>query len=170
MRASKVEVGSTYRCKVGRNAVDVKINRSSPKGGWDGTVVSTGKKIAIRDAKRLLGPSTPPKVKGPKCGHSRCIDNYMTTGKTTCVANKKKASKKDKLSALDAAAKVLAKVNGGMNCGDMIEAMQKSGLWESPGGKTPAATLYSAIIREIKRKGAEARFKKIERGLFTTND
>ena len=33
----------------------------------------------------------------------------------------------------------------------------------SPGGQTPHATLYSAIIRELKAKGAEARFRKTGR-------
>ena len=37
--------------------------------------------------------------------------------------------------------------------------------WTSPGGKTPDATLYSAILREIDTKGAEARFVKTERGI-----
>ena len=32
-----------------------------------------------------------------------------------------------------------------MNCQEMIEAMAAKGYWKSPGGKTPAATLYSAI-------------------------
>ena len=36
----------------------------------------------------------------------------------------------------------------------------------SPGGKTPHATLYSAIIREIAWKGKEARVLKTERGKF----
>jgi hypothetical protein len=36
----------------------------------------------------------------------------------------------------------------------------------SPGGKTPHATLYSAIIREISLKGKESRFVKKERGKF----
>jgi hypothetical protein len=49
----------------------------------------------------------------------------------------------------------------------MIEAMGKKGYWTSPGGKTPHATLYSAILRELKAKGKEARFKKTERGKFT---
>jgi len=35
----------------------------------------------------------------------------------------------------------------------MIEAMEAQGDWKSPGGKTPHATLYSAIIREIATKG-----------------
>jgi hypothetical protein len=34
------------------------------------------------------------------------------------------------------------------------------------GGATPAATLYSAILREIKAKGKESRFVKTERGKF----
>ena len=32
---------------------------------------------------------------------------------------------------------------------------------------TPEATLYAAMLREIKAKGAEARFVKSERGLFS---
>ena len=48
----------------------------------------------------------------------------------------------------------------------MIEAIAAKGYWTSPGGKTPHATLYSAIIREISVKGNEARFTKTERGQF----
>jgi hypothetical protein len=40
------------------------------------------------------------------------------------------------------------------------------GLWASPAGKTPHATLYSAILREIATKGNDARFRKTDRGLF----
>ncbi len=42
----------------------------------------------------------------------------------------------------------------------------EQGLWTSPGGKTPHASLYAAIIREISAKGKDARFAKKERGLF----
>ena len=48
----------------------------------------------------------------------------------------------------------------------MIEAMAAKGLWTSPGGKTPEATLYAAIVREIATKGAASRFAKHDRGLF----
>jgi hypothetical protein len=65
-----------------------------------------------------------------------------------------------------AAAKVLAEDGGALNCQEMIDAMAAKGYWTSPGGKTPAATLYSAILREISAKGNEARFKKTERGKF----
>jgi len=77
-----------------------------------------------------------------------------------------KALSEKKLSAIDAAAKVLWESKEPMNCKALVEAMATMGLWTSPGGKTPAATLYSAILREINVKGKESRFKKTERGRF----
>ena len=81
-------------------------------------------------------------------------------------AKKAKEPKAKKVGALDAAAHVLAGSKEPLNCKAMIEVMAKKGLWTSPGGKTPHATLYSAIIREIALKGKEARFVKKDRGLF----
>ena len=102
-----------------------------------------------------------------------------TTTKTQAPANKAKANaakpakakpatnaKAKKISAIDAAAKVLADSGTAMNCQEMITAMTAKKLWTSPGGKTPQATLYSAILREIATKGKDARFTKTERGKF----
>jgi hypothetical protein len=80
-----------------------------------------------------------------------------------------KPEKPKKLSALDAAAKVLADAGQAMSCGELIEAMTKKGLWTSPNGLTPGATLYAAILREMKVKGDAARFTKTERGKFAAN-
>ncbi len=77
-----------------------------------------------------------------------------------------KAPKPKRVSALDAAAQVLAASEVPMRAKEMIAAMEAKGLWRSPGGKTPEATLYAAIIREIAAKGTAARFKKHERGVF----
>ena len=83
------------------------------------------------------------------------------------MAEKAKGPKKEKkLSASDAAAKVLGESDQRMGCNEMIEAMSKKGYWSSPNGQTPAATLYSAILRELKKKGTASRFKKTERGKF----
>ena len=71
-----------------------------------------------------------------------------------------------KLSALDAAAKVLGETGRAMTCPELIAAMAAKGYWTSPGGKTPASTLYAACLREIKTKGEGARFTKTERGKF----
>jgi hypothetical protein len=83
-------------------------------------------------------------------------------------AKKAAAKQAKKLSALDAAAQVLAASKEPMNAKQMIEAMKAKGLWTSPGGATPWATLYSAIIRELATKGKDARFKKADRGKFAS--
>ena len=89
--------------------------------------------------------------------------------KSAAKAKPAKESGPKKLSAMSAAAKVLADTKEPMACKELIEAMEKKGLWTSPGGKTPHATLYSAILREINAKGKEARFKKTDRGHFAIN-
>ena len=81
-------------------------------------------------------------------------------------SKKAKEPKEKKVSAIDAAAQVLSASKAPMNAKEMIEAMAAKKLWMSPGGKTPHATLFSAIIREIAAKGKEARFVKTERGKF----
>jgi hypothetical protein len=71
-----------------------------------------------------------------------------------------------KLSALAAAARVLAEAGQPMTCPELIAAMGEKGYWTSPAGKTPAATLYAALRREIVAKGPSARFKKTGPGRF----
>jgi hypothetical protein len=44
--------------------------------------------------------------------------------------------------------------------------MATENLWTSPGGKTPAATLYAALSRSIKDLGKSSPFRKAERGKF----
>src|SRR5271154_3998236 len=74
-----------------------------------------------------------------------------------------------KLSAIDAAVKVLDESGQPMSCQEMITAMAAKGYWTSPGGKTPSSTLYASILRELKLRGAQARFQKTERGRFALN-
>ena len=90
--------------------------------------------------------------------------------KETKVAAAKpaKPAKEKKMSGLDAAAKVLADAKAPMNAKAMVETMLAKGMWKT-GGKTPAATIYAAIIREIADKKGEARFKKTDRGQFAFN-
>lgn len=74
-----------------------------------------------------------------------------------------------KLSALDAAAKLLAETAQPMTCHEMIAQMAAKGYWSSPKGRTPAATLYSSVMREIAAKREKARFVKTDRGTFARN-
>src|ERR1041384_141670 len=75
-------------------------------------------------------------------------------------------AKPKRISALDAAATVLQKSGQAMRSQEMIAAMAEKGLWTSPNGKPPHATLYAAILREIGTKAKDARFRKVERGKF----
>lgn len=111
---------------------------------------------------QAMSTKTTKKTKTPKA-----------TKATTSKAGKAKAPKAArapradaKLSCLDAAAKVLGETKEAMTTAALIEQMAAKKYWTSPGGKTPAATLYSAIITEIARKGNESRFKKVDRGQF----
>src|SRR5262249_13888882 len=69
------------------------------------------------------------------------------------------AAPAQKLSALAAAARVLAEAKQPLSCPELIEAMAVQGYWTSPNGKTPGATLAAALQREIVVKKAQSRFK-----------
>jgi hypothetical protein len=81
----------------------------------------------------------------------------------------KKEPKEKRMSGLAAAAKVLEESGLPMSAKEMVEVAQSKGYWKSPGGKTPHATLYSAILREIAAMADQARFKKTDRGRFAAN-
>ncbi len=91
-------------------------------------------------------------------------------GKTaTKKAKSKKAKGRQKpkrVSALDAAAQVLAKAGKPMRAKELIAAMAEQNLWKSPAGRTPHATLYAAMLRESRDKGSASRFKRVDRGQF----
>ncbi len=91
------------------------------------------------------------------------------TVKTPTKSTTKKPATRKNLSMLDAAAKVLAKASEPMTSKALIESMAKQKLWSSPNGKTPHNTLYAALIREINTKGNDARFAKVDKGLFQLN-
>jgi hypothetical protein len=113
---------------------------------------------AANDAARAGKPK-----RGPKESKDATAKGKPAAKKTPPAA---KPSKPKRMSALDAAAQVLAASEVPMRAVEMIAKMEAKGLWKSPGGKTPEATLYAAIIREIAAKGKQARFKKHERGVF----
>ena len=77
------------------------------------------------------------------------------------------AAQPKKLSALDAAAKVLGETGQAMTCRELIEAMAAKSYWTSPAGRTPQATLYAALAREIQTKKDQARSRKSARGKFS---
>lgn len=109
------------------------------------------------------------KKKTTKKTAAKSSSSVSPAPKSAPKANAPKPAKEPKpkrVSALDAAAQVLAASETPMRAKELIAAMEAKGLWRSPGGKTPEATLYAAIVREIAAKGDAARFRKHDRGAF----
>jgi hypothetical protein len=86
---------------------------------------------------------------------------------------KKKTAKKraaeapaKNLSGLDAAHNVLLESKVPMNATQILDRILAEKLWTTS-GKTPHATIYAAMLREIQTKGDASRFRKAERGRFS---
>ncbi|NOT01787.1 MAG: hypothetical protein HOP29_14295 [Phycisphaerales bacterium] len=288
MRKDEVQIGGTYCAKVSGQLARVRIDAASRHGGWDGTNVSTRRKVRIKSAQRLrrevgaaeagaptaaeVGNPTAPEIGGPtaeaqsesaddagpqydpnQCATPGCGMHVALThmGKPLCQAcweahcanegadqsddegsdagvegdaccpseiettdkendmPKKNATKSNsaktrssekpksakserrpkgdpkiktasarkpkrepqpkRVSALDAAAQVLKAAGKPMRAQDLVAEMAAKGLWTSPNGRTPAATLYAAMMREANSKGKDSRFTKTDRGLFAFN-
>jgi hypothetical protein len=116
----------------------------------------------------VLGPAPDAKPKGMRAKGAKPARPTKPASATKNAKSSKpaKEAKPKRVSALDAAAQVIAGAKAPMRAKEMIAEMEAKGLWKSPGGKTPEATLYAAIIREIAAKGDKARFKKHDKGQF----
>jgi len=89
-----------------------------------------------------------------------------TLGERVDKAAAPKKGGKQGMSALSAAAEVLKGAKDPMNAVDIVAAIQKKGLAPGLKGKTPHATIYAGMITEIAKKGNEARFERVDKGLF----
>ena len=172
MKKSEVRIGRTYRAKVTDKLVSVRIDAENPNGGWDATNLETNRKVRIKTAQRLrseVGRAKPADVTPTRGRGAKRAEETTTTPKIKKGATRAKQADDGgkRMSCIDAAASVLSESAESLNAKEMIEAITAKGLWTSPAGKTPHATLYSAILREIQKKGDEARFRKAERGKFT---
>ena len=82
-------------------------------------------------------------------------------------ADKRKRAKKQggRMSGLDASAKVLAEAGEALDCKTIVERALAKGYWATS-GKTPASTVYAAILRECVAKKDQSRFRKAGPGKF----
>ena len=185
MKKAEVKIGGKYYANVSGNRCEIQIDAEKPRGGWDATNLATGKKILIKSAQRLLGEvgAKRGRAKVTTEGNVTVVENEPATVETiggessTAVAVLKKPRKaktestetrdagEKRLSCVAAALKVLGESSEPMNAQELITAMETKGYWTSPGGKTPHATLYSAILRDL-AKGDDSKFVKTERGRF----
>ena len=189
MKKNEVKTGKYYTAKVSNRMATIRIDAENPNGGWDATNITTSKKVRIKSAHRLRRETRGPgeKAKPDVAKTVEAVEKgNLAEGVTVPTAKKKRgggiteankadavneamqavaADKKKRASGLDAAAQVLAEAGEPLNTKTMVERMLAQGLWQT-NGKTPAATIYAAILREINTKGDDSRFQKVERGKF----
>ena len=178
MKKAEVKIGGKYYANVTGKKVEIQIDSEKPSGGWNATNLATGKKIHVKSAQRLHGEASKTKgsAKVTTANNLIVVENepaavIKINGSNEPTTKPKRGAKKTegqepkRLSALAAAHKVLCEATEPLNVQQMIEAMTAKGYWTSPGGKTPHATLYSAILREL-AKGETSRFVKTDRGRF----
>ncbi len=115
-------------------------------------------------AKKTTTKKSTTKKAAPKKAAAKAAGSKQTAVKKAAANQGDK-----KMSALDAAVKVLSESKEPLRTKEMIERMAAKGYWKSPGGRTPEATLHASMTREINTKGKSARFKKVGRGLFAAN-
>ena len=91
----------------------------------------------------------------------------VASGKASATAGSKAkpGGTRARKGCLSAAVEVLKDAKEAMSAKAIVTAALGQGLW-STNGKTPEATLYAAIIREIAKKGDDSRFRKAARGRF----
>jgi len=147
--------------KTTRKTTSKKASTKKPPAGESGSS-PRGRTILRGDGKTVTvtvpddeAPAPRPRAKTPKPATTKSAPEKQT-----------KAAKPKRVSLLDAAATVLRGEKQPMTARAIVEAVTAKGLWKSPGGKTPHATLYAAMIREIRKKGKDARFEKVDRGQF----
>ena len=109
-------------------------------------------KVLLRAAKvRPPSPQSPRAAPGkPKAKADTKAKPGATRAKRGCLA---------------AAVEILKDAKEAMSAKAIVTAALGRGLWSTK-GKTPEATLYAAIIREIAAKGDGSRFRKAARGRF----
>jgi len=170
MRSEDIHIGAAYTMKVGRNEVRVTITAEAGNGGWL-VETPTGRTMTVRSAERFTGRADAPE--GAQSAAQAAEDAQPEpspdrgTERDSGEEDANTGETGGTMSLLDAAAHLLAEADEAMRCKELVEQARERGLWAPKrGGKTPDRTLYSAILREIKNKGEDARFRKIERGRF----
>lgn len=154
----------------GPAAKTVKV--APPVGHVAGDVGHRGASAAVVGTSAIAASPVPPKAGGASAGKEKTATSgkKATPGHKASKGGKAPKTKKPKsnrpMSALDAAARVLSDAGEPMKVKDIVIVAEKKGVWKSKAGKTPEATVYAAMIREILQKGAGSRFVKKGRGLF----
>ena len=161
----KIELGKVYSAKVAGTFLPVRIDKSLGHGRYEGVAMSDGRTVKVATAAVKGDGQT---VEAWNAAHAPTPEDAPAPAPAATTEKRKAAAKEKKErkpGGLDAAVRVLREAGTPLNCGDMVKTALEKGYWQT-GGKTPAATIYAAIITEISKKGGQSRFRKVDRGMF----
>ena len=141
-----------------------------------------GKKVAKKSvAKKTAAKKAAPVIRDGVCkacdrfirvvgkGRCECGQAYLVRGgKLTRINETPKGCVKNlpEAATLKQAEQVLAEAGEPLGCQEIVKRMLDQGLWATS-GKTPHATIYSALLRDLQKNGEGSRFRKVDRGRFT---
>ena len=166
-----------------------KTNTTSAKAAITAKATSKAAKPTASKAKPAAKPTDKPadKATAPKAAQAKPAPAKAEPPKATAKVEPPKATAKPaaakpaatqpaaakpadgakpKLSLLKAAEAVLKTSDEALNTKRMVELAKEKGLWTPGAGKTPEQTLYSAILREMKKHGDASTFVLVAKGHF----
>lgn len=166
MAKKQIEIGLVYSAKIQGSRLPMEVLSRIPGGRWKvrNILDAEAKPVTVKEDV-LKGDGEPLEQAMARLTGSKA---EAETGKHPVepeTADTPAGQTVKRASGLDAAAAVLADAGTPMKVSEMVNRMLGRGLWTT-NGKTPAATIYAAIIREIATKGTASRFRKAGRGFF----
>jgi len=159
MQEHEIHTGKDYIVKIANHEVMVKVLSSTCRG-WVAKTTS-GKFIPINSIERFVRQVAP----AGELPHQTPAIPAEAENQETSPSSTPVSKPKNKLTMLDAAAKVLKDAGHPMKIKEILTAMEDSGLWAPGPGKTPDRTLIAGIGLEI-RKRVKNRFRKTAPGTF----
>lgn len=138
-------VGMEIIAKVGRNEVEAIVIEVA-ETGIKAVSKRSGKEFQVKTIVRVLTPLVEANPATEPVEVEEVAENPIPAEERSTAAPEKKKS------LLTAAAEILQTTGEALSASDLIVKVQEAGLWEPQAGKTPANTLYAAILREMNSK------------------
>ena len=135
-------VGMEIIAKIGRNEVEAIVTEVS-ESRIKAVSKKSGKAFRVQTVLQIL---TPLVEANPVPEPDEIADNPIPAEERSTATPEKKKS------LLTAAAEILQATGEALSANELIVKVQEAGLWELQVGKTPANTLYAAILREMNTK------------------
>ena len=182
MKKNEVQIGGVYSAKVNDRVVHVRIDAENRSGGWDATNLATNKKVRIKTVQRLREkisgptgqPATPDEPEAtapaarPETPRRRPEGEEDPQGQAGRRRPGRGQREEDELHRRGRPRADRGRRTAERQADDRGDHDQ--GVLDQPRRQDAPRHLYSAIIREITVKGADARFRKTERGKFAVQN